>query len=115
MDYLLATLALGYVIVASFGMRGMSNVLVWSSFDMMFFLFRRSWVLSVGDGGDGSWACWHAAAHVSAAIAGFFGALGGIDGWRHDTSLLSSRDNLPATFSVALILAVVAFDLSWRA
>ena len=110
LDYILAGLALGYAVIAGFCVRGVLNILAWVGFVTMFFLFRHSWFLSVGDGGDGTWACWHAAAHVSAAIAGAFQALGGVDGWLQDLSLMSVRDNLPGTLGVALLVTVLAYD-----
>ena len=113
-DYVCAVLALGYAVAAGFGVRGLANTMAWAFFLAMFFLFRRSWVLSVGDGGDGSWASWHAAAHVSSAIAGAFQAFGDIDGWRDDIGRLSVTGNPLATASVGVLLAVVSIDALLR-
>ena len=57
---------------------------------------------------------WFFGAHVSAAIAGAFQALGDIDGWRQDVQRLSVRENTLATLSVAVLVSVVLLDARRR-
>ena len=109
-DYAFGAIALIYCVLAGFCNRGWTNTTAWSLFVIMFFCFRRSWVLSVGDGGDGTWAMWHGGAHVTSAMGGVFQVLGGIDGWRHDVSLLNPLHNPAASAGVGVLVATVLFD-----
>tara|TARA_B110001452_G_scaffold208977_1_gene179270 strand:- start:383 stop:631 length:249 start_codon:yes stop_codon:yes gene_type:complete len=62
-----------------------------------------SWSGSVGTGGDGSWARWHAGSHVSLAVAGSCIALGDAS-WPTDAAAVAHMPlNGVADASVCLI------------
>jgi sulfofructose kinase len=62
----------------------------------MLSLLRQSWVPSVGNGGNGSWACWHVAAHLS------------VDG-RHPLARI-----FMAAAAVGALPAIIAAWRAWR-
>jgi len=112
LDLLLALLALGYGVVAGFGVNGIANTCAWPLFLSLFFCFRQSWKLSAGDGGDGTWALFHAGAHVSCAATATCQCIGDVDGWRANPARLSVRGNPLATATICVVAAVLGADFA---
>lgn len=106
-DYVLAALGLLYTVPASLSLRGMPNVCFWMSFTIFYLCFRRSFQLSDGSGGDGTWAQWHAAGHTFVSCGTASAALGGVDQWRFD------HFNPLGTVLFVTVVSRLAYD-TWR-
>ena len=112
LDFLLATIACAYCTFAGQSLHGVPNAIALGGFGCFFICFRRSFLLSVGDGGDGAWARWHALGHAFVAVATISLAVGGADGWLTEPlPLLRPRRN--PLGAATLALAAIDFAAEW--
>jgi hypothetical protein len=68
-DAALAATSLAYCLFVGRRLRGALSTAGMGAFLSFFLCFRRSFQSAVGDGGDGSWARWHALGHVCVSLA----------------------------------------------
>ena len=108
-DFAIAIALFLYYTLASQSLSGLPNYCACGCFGGFFLCFRRSFLLSVGDGGNGAWARWHALGHGIVAMASLSLAAGNVDGWLAEPlPLIRPRRNPlgAATLSLAAISCV---------
>lgn len=117
-DFLMAGSTFVYCTLAGQQLCGALNAVSVASFAGFLGCFRRSFRLSAAtpDGGDGSWARWHALGHVCVTLAAIALAAGRADEWLLEAALVRPARNPLWTSGLATAAAVGAYDglRMWR-
>ena len=115
-DFATAGCTFVYCTLAGQQLSGAPNALAVAAFVGFACCFRRSFLMAAAtpEGGDGSWARWHALGHLCVTIAAFALTAGDADMWLANPALVRPMRNPLWMSGLASTVAMAALD-GWRA